>query len=262
MRAAVVNRRAADRLRAGHPWVYASDVVEVTGEGLPNDSGLIPVTGLIPITDQRGIPLGTALYSPSSQIALRLVSREVLASEQEWLALIESRLRRALALRATMQTEACRLVFSEADELPGLIIDRYASLLLVQVLARGLDRPEVRALVTRVLVEELAPETIVERGDARIAALEGLQTPALATLYAKEPQTTNDLPAERPALRLRRCLRAEDWRVSGPAAQLRGSSGARTRRGAGHLHLSGWFRAPYGAAVLACDRRGCIPQRA
>jgi 23S rRNA (cytosine1962-C5)-methyltransferase len=175
-----VNRRAADRLRAGHLWVYASDVVEVTGGELAKDSGLIPVC------DQRGIPLGTALYSPSSQIALRLVSRELLATEREWLAVVESRLRRALALRATMQTEACRLIFSEADELPGLIIDRYASLLLVQVLARGLDRPEVRALVTRVLVEELDPETIVERGDARIAALEGLNTPALATLYAKE----------------------------------------------------------------------------
>ncbi|HEY2002863.1 MAG TPA: class I SAM-dependent methyltransferase, partial [Acidobacteriaceae bacterium] len=180
LRAAVVNRRAADRLRAGHLWVYASDVVEVTGGELAKDSGLIPVC------DQRGIPLGTALYSPSSQIALRLVSRELLATEREWLAVVESRLRRALALRATMQTEACRLIFSEADELPGLIIDRYASLLLVQVLARGLDRPEVRALVTRVLVEELDPETIVERGDARIAALEGLNTPALATLYAKE----------------------------------------------------------------------------
>ena len=141
---------------------------------------------MIPVSDQRGIPLGTALYSPSSQIALRLVIREVLATEQEWLTLVESRLRRALALRATMPTEACRLVFSEADELPGLIIDRYASLLLVQVLARGLDRPEVRELVTRVLVEELDPETIVERGDARIAAQEGLNTPALATLYAKD----------------------------------------------------------------------------
>jgi 23S rRNA (cytosine1962-C5)-methyltransferase len=181
-----VNRRAADRLRAGHPWVYASDVVEVTGDKLPSDAGLIPAPGLIPVSDQRGIPLGTALYSPASQIALRLVSREVLATDEEWLALVEARLRRALALRAGMQTEACRLVFSEADELPGLIVDRYGSLLLVQVLARGLDRPELRALVTSILVEEIAPETIVERGDARIAALEGLETPALATLYAKD----------------------------------------------------------------------------
>ncbi len=113
----------------------------------------MPVPGLIPVADQRGIPLGTALYSPASQIALRLVSREVLETDEEWLALVEARLRRALALRAGMATEACRLVFSEADELPGLIVDRYGPLLLVQVLARGLDRPEIRALVTRVLVE-------------------------------------------------------------------------------------------------------------
>jgi 23S rRNA (cytosine1962-C5)-methyltransferase len=181
VRAAIISRRAADRLRAGHPWVYASDVIEITG-----DENSDALTGLIPIADQRGIPLGTALHSPSSQIALRLISRNLLATDVEWLGLIEARLRRAIALRAGMQTEACRLVFSEADELPGLIVDRYGSLLLVQVLARGLDRAEVRALVTRVLVEELSPETIVERGDARIAALEGLKTPALATLYAKD----------------------------------------------------------------------------
>jgi 23S rRNA (cytosine1962-C5)-methyltransferase len=179
-RAAIVTRRAADRLRAGHPWVYASDVVEITGE---ENSDILP--GLIAVSDQRGIPLGTALHSPSSQIALRLVSRNLLATDAEWVGLIETRLRRAIALRSTMQTEACRLVFSEADELPGLIVDRYGSLVLLQVLARGLDRPEVRELVTRILVEELAPETIVERGDARIAALEGLETPALATLYAR-----------------------------------------------------------------------------
>jgi 23S rRNA (cytosine1962-C5)-methyltransferase len=191
-RAAVVNRRAADRLRAGHLWVYASDVVDVTGEerGAP--------AGLIPVADQRGIPLGTALHSPESQIALRLVSRELLAADAEWLSLIEIRLRRAVALRASMQTEACRLVFSEADELPGLIVDRYGPLVLTQILVRGLDRPEVRELLTRALIDEIAPETIIERGDARIAALEGLQTPALATLYAKDAgqpvlQTTFEL---------------------------------------------------------------------
>jgi 23S rRNA (cytosine1962-C5)-methyltransferase len=180
-RVAIVSRRAADRLRAGHPWVYSSDVIEVIGE-----EAVTTAAGLIPIADQRGIPLGTALYSPASQIPLRLVSRELIASDEEWLALVEERLRRALALRASMQTDACRLVFSEADELPGLIIDRYGELLILQILTRGLDRSEIRALITRVLVETLAPGTIVERGDARIAALEGLSTPALATLYAKD----------------------------------------------------------------------------
>lgn len=175
--AAVVSRRAADRLRAGHPWVYSSDLIEVLGA---------QPAPLIPVADQRGIPLGTALYSPASQIPLRLVSRELIAFDEEWLSLVEERLHRALTLRASMNTEACRLVFSEADELPGLIIDRYGALLILQILTRGLDRPEIRELITRVLIEELAPDTIVERGDARIAALEGLTTPALATLYAKD----------------------------------------------------------------------------
>ncbi len=182
VRAAVITRRAADRLRSAHPWVYASDVVEVTGQDVAD---ALTASGLIPVVDQRGIPLGTALWSPSSQISLRMVSREVLPSDAAWLVLLETRLRRAIALRTSLHTEACRLVFSEADELPGLIVDRYGTLLLVQLLARGLDRPEVRALVTRVLVEACSPETIVERGDARMAALEGLETPALATLYAR-----------------------------------------------------------------------------
>jgi 23S rRNA (cytosine1962-C5)-methyltransferase len=182
-RAAIVSRRAADRLRVGHPWVYASDLVEVVGEGRPDP---LAEAGLIAVADQRGIPLGTALWSPGSQIALRLVSRELLTDDAAWLALVEERLRRAIARRASLDTEACRLVFSEADELPGLVVDRYGPLLLVQVLARGLDRAAVREVVTRVLVEEVKPESIVERGDARIASLEGLETPALGTLYARD----------------------------------------------------------------------------
>jgi 23S rRNA (cytosine1962-C5)-methyltransferase len=183
-RAAIVSRRAADRLRAGHPWVYASDLMEIVGEGQPDR---LAEAGLIPVADQRGIPLGTALWSPTSQIALRLVSRELLTDDAAWLALVEERLRRAILRRSSLETEACRLVFSEADELPGLVVDRYGPLVLVQVLARGLDRAAVREVVTRALVEEVKPHSIVERGDARIASLEGLETPALATLYARDP---------------------------------------------------------------------------
>jgi 23S rRNA (cytosine1962-C5)-methyltransferase len=232
-RAAIVTRRAADRLRAGHLWVYASDVVEVAGE---ND---LNAPGLIPVADQRGIPLGTALYSPASQIVLRLVSPKVLDTDAEWLALVEARLRRALTLRASMRTEACRLVFSEADELPGLIIDRYGPLLLVQLLARGLDRPEIRALVTRILIEEIAPETIVERGDARIAAIEALQTPALATLYAKD--------AANPQLQT-------SFLLNGLRFAYDAASGQKT----------GAFldqRLNY-AALFTRDGRGCVTQRA
>src|ERR1700744_209722 len=104
-RAAIVTRRAADRLHAGHPWVYASDLVEVTGVEADDT-----VAGVIAVADQRRIPLGSALYSPTSQIPLRLVSRNLITTEGEWLELIKARLRRALALRAVMPTEACRLL--------------------------------------------------------------------------------------------------------------------------------------------------------
>ena len=129
---ATITRRAADRLRAGHLWVYASDVVSVT---LPN-----PEEALIPVADQRGLLLGTALYSPSSQIALRLVSRESL-DETAWLKLLASRLRAAIARRKPLldaANDACRLCFSEADELPGLIADKYGDLVVLQFLTKGL----------------------------------------------------------------------------------------------------------------------------
>ena len=115
---ATISRRAADRLRAGHLWVYASDVVTIT---LPK-----PEETLLPVADNRGLLLGTALYSPSSQIALRLVSREAL-DEPAWLKLLASRLRAAIARRKPLldaANDACRLCFSEADELPGLIADK------------------------------------------------------------------------------------------------------------------------------------------
>ena len=88
--AAVISRRACDRLRAGHVWVYKSDIEQVLAP--ENESGLLPVL------DNRGIPMGTALYSASSQIALRLISREIIEDEQ-WLELVRSRLIAAIERR-------------------------------------------------------------------------------------------------------------------------------------------------------------------
>ena len=186
---AVISRRAADRLRAGHVWVYRSDVVE-TPEDAP---------GLLPVVDQRGILLGTALYSPASEIALRLISTELVADEAAWLDLLSTRLRAAIAQRtsilASADTDACRLVFSEADALPGIIVDRYGELVIVQLLTRALDNEAVRIVVTQVLRSAVhpatIPETIWERPDARIRELEQLTVPLDgAPLYAKgEPVT-------------------------------------------------------------------------
>jgi 23S rRNA (cytosine1962-C5)-methyltransferase len=178
-----ISRRAADRLRNGHVWVYASDIEEV---GWPADSA---PPALVPVADYRGLLLGTALYSPKSQIALRLVSRYAIGPA-DWLALLESRLRATIARRRPLlshDTNACRLCFSEADELPGLIIDRYGPLVILQILVRGLDSAEVRQACARVLRDELAPESILERPDPRIRELEGLSAPDLSPLWAAHP---------------------------------------------------------------------------
>ncbi len=176
---AVVSRRAADRLRRGHLWVYASDVESIT---LP-DAETPPA--LVPVADSRGLLLGTALYSPTSQIALRLVSREAIG-EAEWLELMASRLRQAVGRRKPMldgENDACRLCFSEADELPGVIVDKYGPLIILQLLARGLDSTAVREKCVRVLREEMAPAAIVERPDPRVRELEGLAAPSQEPLW-------------------------------------------------------------------------------
>ena len=176
-----MTRRASDRLRAGHLWVYASDIVSVT---LPN-----PEQALIPVADNRGLLLGTAFYSPSSQIALRLISREAL-DESAWLKLLASRLRAAIARRKPLldaANDACRLCFSEADELPGLIADKYADLAIVQFLAKGLLANGVKETCVRVLREELSLAAIHERPDPRIRELEGLPAPSIDPLWLADP---------------------------------------------------------------------------
>jgi 23S rRNA (cytosine1962-C5)-methyltransferase len=175
----MINRRAADRLRDGYLWVYASDIESIN---VPNADH---PPALLPVADSRGLLLGTALYSPASQIALRLVSREAL-DEPAWLTLLAARLRTAIGRRRFLldaHTDACRLCFSEADELPGLMIDKYGRLVVLQLLTRGLDSAAVRETCVRVLREELAPAAILERPDPRMRELEGLNAPDLAPLF-------------------------------------------------------------------------------
>jgi 23S rRNA (cytosine1962-C5)-methyltransferase len=178
---AIISRRAADRLRSGHLWVYASDVVSTR---LPK-----PDATLIPVADQRGIFLGTALYSPASQIALRMVSRDPL-DQAAWLKLLAARLHTAIARRKPLldaANDACRLAFSEADKLPGLIADKYGDLVVLQFLTKGLLAPGVAEACVRVLREDLAPTAIFERPDPRIRELEGLPAPSTDPLWLADP---------------------------------------------------------------------------
>jgi 23S rRNA (cytosine1962-C5)-methyltransferase len=193
---ALINRRAADRLRSGYLWVYASDIESL--EQL--DEGAATPPALLPVADQRGILLGTALYSPSSQIALRMVSREAI-DEPAWLELMATRLRRAIARRKPLlsdKTDSCRLCFSEADELPGVVVDKYADLVILQLLAKGLDSPAVRETCVRVLRDELAPAAILERPDPRMRELEELDAPSAEPLFVRDAAK----PAARAQFRL------------------------------------------------------------
>jgi 23S rRNA (cytosine1962-C5)-methyltransferase len=177
---AIISRRAAERLRAGHVWVYQSDIEQL----IAGDSGLLAVA------DDRGIPLGTALWSPNSQIALRLVSTSPVPDHDAWLEILDQRLRKALELRVNMLdegTNACRLVFSEADQLPGLILDRYGDIVVLEILAKALDRDDTRATIVKAVTAKLDPSTIVERIDPRIQEIEQLSPPADGPLYSKEP---------------------------------------------------------------------------
>ena len=177
-----ISRRAADRLRAGHVWVYRSDI-----EQWPGDPDSL-AAGLLPVTDRRGSLLGTALYSPASEIALRLVARDVITDQSEWLNLLRSRLKASIARRTPLldgENDACRLVFSEADELPGITVDKYAGLVIVQLRHKALDNDAVRTALADRLRESLDPETIVEREDPRIREIEQLSAPPSATLYAR-----------------------------------------------------------------------------
>jgi 23S rRNA (cytosine1962-C5)-methyltransferase len=186
---AVITRRAADRLRGGHVWVYASDIEQVQ---VPDETSKLGPT-LLPVVDGRGIPLGTALYSAASQIALRMVSTELFTSHDQWLALLQQRMTEAFARRHEFSndagdTNATRLVFSEADAVPGLIIDKYNELFIVQLLTQGLDRQDTRDAIVKVLCEEFNPSTIVERPDPRIRELEQLAAPSLEPLYVRDKE--------------------------------------------------------------------------
>jgi 23S rRNA (cytosine1962-C5)-methyltransferase len=177
-----VSRRASDSLRANHLWVYATDVEQT-------ELGTGEVPALMPVVDNRGIPLGTALYSPASQIALRMVSRELISAAQ-WAYLLAERLRVAIGRRKslfTADTNAGRLVFSEADDLPGVIVDRYAHVVVLQLLSKGLDNAGTREICARVIREELkGPITIWERPDPRIRELEGISAPAVTPLFSTD----------------------------------------------------------------------------
>lgn len=157
----VVSAKGAARWRQGHPWIYRSDVV--TTERLP--------AGLVHVTDRAKRFLGQALFSPASEIRLRLLTREEGPIDHNWW---RQRLGEALARRAGLasDTSAYRVVHAEGDGLPSLIVDRYGDVAVVQVLSAGLEA--LRPLALEAIQDVLDPRGVLLRNDASVRRREGL----------------------------------------------------------------------------------------
>lgn len=157
-----VNRKAAGRAESGHPWLFASDIDD-RGDAAPGD--------VVRVTDPRGKFLGIAHYSSTSQIVLRILSAKADPVDKAWFA---RRIAAAIEHRqhVVQSSNAYRLIFSEADLLPGFIADKYGDYLVVQMLDQGMDR--AGDILTECLTEALHPLGIIARNDAAVRKLENL----------------------------------------------------------------------------------------
>ena len=168
-----VNKRGADRVRHGHLWIYRSDVVDVDAEG----------GSVVTVKDERGNFIGRALYSAASQIALRFLTQTNEDIDRDWW---RRRILDAAARRnIPADTNAYRLIYSEGDLLPSLIVDVYDDVLVLQTLSQGTE--SLKTTFTEILIEEFRPRAVIERNDARVRELEGLPLIA-ATVYGDAPE--------------------------------------------------------------------------
>ena len=154
-----ITAKGAARWRAGHPWVYRSDVAEEPGDQ----------AGIVRVTDRKGKYLARALYSPKSEIRLRLLTTEDVEIDREWW---RSRIAAAAAKRTGIDATAWRVVHGESDGLPSLVIDRYGPYAVAQLLSAGVEaaREDIGAAIQDVL----HPEGVLLRNDAAVRRHEGL----------------------------------------------------------------------------------------
>ncbi len=164
-----VTARGAERWKQGHPWIYRSDVAEEPDKK----------PGIVSVTDRKGKFLGQALYSPSSEIRLRLLTRGEETIAAAWWA---ERIAAAAGRRQGIDATAWRVVHAEGDGLPSLVIDKYGPFAVAQLLSAGLE--SAREEILDAIKTVLQPEGILLRNDAAVRRHEGL--PAEVVLAAGE----------------------------------------------------------------------------
>ena len=170
-----MNGRGERRWAAGHPWIFRSDVI-----GRPGTAA-----GAVRVQSANGRPLGWALWSPKSEISLRMIDRDANAQidDQWWHRRIGAAVRRRANVGGA--TTAYRLVHGEADACPSLVCDRYGDYVVVQLLSAGVER--YRTSIVTALVELLAPEGILARNDVPVRDKEGLSR-GVEALHGEVPR--------------------------------------------------------------------------
>ena len=165
----VITRKAENAARAGHPWVYAEEITECRGE--------LRQGCIADVFSQKGAWLGAGFYSETSKIGVRILSDN--ANESFGPEFFERRVKYALEYRRAVMEDlgCCRLIFGEADGLPGLTVDKFSDILVAQVLSYGTD--SVKDVVYRALCEHLGDmgehiSGVYERNEAALRDLEGL----------------------------------------------------------------------------------------
>lgn len=159
MSRAYVTKAGAKRVRAGHLWIYKSDVKRVDGTA----------GAIVEVFDEASNFVGKAFYSDSSEITLRIVTtRPEETDDSFW----RRRIVESAARRSVSSANAFRLVNSEADLLPSLTIDNYNGVFVVQTLSQGTDR--LKETIFGIIADEFAPIAIVERNDAKVRLRENL----------------------------------------------------------------------------------------
>jgi len=154
-----VSARGAERWKQGHPWIYRSDVAEQPDKK----------PGIVSVTDRKGKFLGQALYSPSSEIRLRLLTRSEEAIDATWWA---ERIAAAAGRRQGIDATGWRVVHAEGDGLPSLVVDKYGAFVVAQLLSAGLE--SAREEILEAMKTVLQPEGILLRNDAAVRRHEGL----------------------------------------------------------------------------------------
>jgi 23S rRNA (cytosine1962-C5)-methyltransferase len=173
----LLNQHRKKRLETGHPWIYQSEVLEIQGDVVPGE--------IVEVTNHKGHFLAKGYINPASQMIVRILSFDPNEAIDYDFFLRKIRQAAEFRTRFVDNPRACRVIYGEADFLPGLIVDRYNDVLVVQVLSLGMEQRI--EWIRDALVEVFAPEGIYLRNDVPVRKLEGLEQ-GKGVLYGECPR--------------------------------------------------------------------------